>query len=69
MLTSQYLTILTEEHLHEEWDEKKWIGVGETILPLAKCQQLSKQDTIPSPKMSITDLLKTKLVKKKIEAI
>ena len=28
MLTSQYLTILTEEHLHEEWDEKKWIGVG-----------------------------------------
>ena len=63
-----------ESDLYQEWDETKWIGVGKRYpvsgeVPAfieAACSKVLAlppiySSYIPDPKMSITDLLKTKL--------
>lgn len=59
---------------YQEWDEKKWIGIGKkypvsgevpAFIEAARSKVLALPPVyssyIPNPKLSITDLLKTKL--------
>jgi hypothetical protein len=68
------IDISDSEDDHQEWDEKYWIGVGKkfpvsgevpAFIEVARSKALALPPVyslyIPSPKMSITDLLKTKL--------